>query len=93
MVNWGYSGSGKVSFKVNASPNGSLQNVATTNGKSAKISGVEKGSTYTIQVITIDRENQQNQSEPVTTTVDIPEDTEQTDKPGEEQPDEEPIPQ
>lgn len=95
-VAWNY-GSDAAIFKVRGG-SGSLNNITTTSSKSIKIPGVERGTTYTVEVTAISETNGSNQSNPVTATVTIPgtqeeikaepeeEPAEQTDE-SEEQPD------
>ncbi|WP_208591032.1 penicillin-binding protein 1A [Gracilibacillus suaedae] len=60
-----------VEFKVSAGTDGSLNDLTTTDNKEVEISKVEKGTTYTIEVIAV---NDDMESEPVTVTVEVPED-------------------
>ncbi|MGP4041305.1 transglycosylase domain-containing protein [Gracilibacillus sp. D59] len=60
-----------VQFKVSAGTDGSLNDLTTTDKNELEISEVEKGTTYTIEVIAI---NDDMESDPMTVTVQVPED-------------------
>ncbi|WP_163581981.1 penicillin-binding protein 1A [Gracilibacillus saliphilus] len=60
-----------VEFKVSAGTDGSLNDLTTTGNKEVEISNVDKGKTYTIEVIAV---NDDMESDPKTVTVDVPED-------------------
>ncbi|WP_018933744.1 penicillin-binding protein 1A [Gracilibacillus lacisalsi] len=60
-----------VEFKVSAGTDGSLNDLTTTGNKEVEISNVDKGKTYTIEVIAV---NDDMESDPKTVTVEVPED-------------------
>ncbi|WP_163537626.1 penicillin-binding protein 1A [Gracilibacillus sp. YIM 98692] len=62
-----------IQFDVSAGTNGSLNHLTTTDKRIVEISNVEKGETYTIEVIAI---NENQESEPVSTTIEIQEEEE-----------------
>lgn len=68
-ANWDHS-ENDVQFKVSAGTNGSLNDLTTTENKEIEISNVDKGVTYTIEVIAV---NDDMESDPVTVTVEVPE--------------------
>lgn len=70
-VTWDYLGDSDVIFEVNTSSNNT-----TTEDMELKISNVERGSTYTIEVTAISKTDESNASEPVSVNIDIPEETE-----------------
>lgn len=88
-VSWNYGNS--ANFKVRGG-SGSLNDITTTASKNVEIPGVERGSTYTVEVTAISSSNGSNQSNPVTATITIPVLEEETEEPEEpvEQPDQDP---
>src|SRR5699024_3766199 len=58
-----------VEFKVSAGIDGSLDELTTSSDKEIEISNVEKGATYTIEVMAV---NDDMESDPVTVTVNVP---------------------
>lgn len=68
-VSWDYDSEQDVRFEVNAGSN----NQTTTEEQQLEISNVERGSTYTIQVTAIDREDDSNRSETKSVEIEIPE--------------------
>ncbi|MGN8647040.1 PBP1A family penicillin-binding protein [Gracilibacillus sp. HCP3S3_G5_1] len=68
-ANWDHS-EDDVQFKVSAGTDGSLNDLTTTENKEIEISNVDKGVTYTIEVIAV---NDDMESDPVTVTVEVPE--------------------
>ncbi|SHN19169.1 penicillin-binding protein 1A [Gracilibacillus kekensis] len=60
-----------VQFNVSAGTDGSLSELTETDDKQVEISNVDKGTTYTIEVIAV---NDDMESDPVTVTVEVPED-------------------
>ncbi|MFD2655411.1 penicillin-binding protein 1A [Gracilibacillus thailandensis] len=60
-----------VEFKVSAGTDGSLNDLTTTGNKEVEISNVDKGKTYTIEVIAV---NDDMESDPKTVTVEVPKD-------------------
>ncbi|UOQ85848.1 transglycosylase domain-containing protein [Gracilibacillus salinarum] len=69
-ANWEYD-EDDVQFKVSAGTDGSLNDLTTTEDKEVEISNVEKGKTYTIEVIAA---NDDMESEPQTVTVEVADD-------------------
>ncbi|QGH34759.1 PBP1A family penicillin-binding protein [Gracilibacillus salitolerans] len=67
---WDHKGD-DVEFKVSAGTDGSLNDLTTTENKEVEISNVDKGKTYTIEVIAV---NDDMESDPKTVTVEVPED-------------------
>lgn len=87
-VEWSYDSDRDVSFEVSASVNdGSMRKLTTTENTTMEISEVEPGATYTIQVVAISNENNSLTSEPVSTTVTVPDEEEE--EPEEEETEEE----
>lgn len=69
-VSWNHSGD-SVNFQVRGG-SGSLADITSTSNNSTTISGVEAGSTYTVEVTAVSSRNGTNRSNPVTATVQIP---------------------
>ncbi|ENH97309.1 penicillin-binding protein 1A/1B [Gracilibacillus halophilus YIM-C55.5] len=70
-VSWEYDSEDETTFDVSAGTGESMENITTTEETQTEIRNVEQGETYTIEVVAI--QNDTN-SEPVTVTVNIPED-------------------
>ncbi|MFZ3578137.1 PBP1A family penicillin-binding protein [Virgibacillus sp. DJP39] len=77
QIEWDYNSNDAV-FQVSASiDDGAMQELSSTEDKSLEISNVEPGSSYTIQVIAVDKDDSENVSEATTTTVKVPKDEEE----------------
>ncbi|GAA0444458.1 PBP1A family penicillin-binding protein [Lentibacillus halophilus] len=90
QVTWEYNSKQSVSFEVSARVDGDeKQKLSSTEETSMEITNVEPGSDYEIEVIASSHESAIDASEPVTTTVSIPEDMEDDEDDEEEEEDEE----
>ncbi|WP_186577772.1 transglycosylase domain-containing protein [Aquibacillus kalidii] len=80
-VTWDYSEDNKdLSFEVSAGSEGSVKKLTTTKEKQLSIEKVEKGKTYTVQVIVVNDENEEMVSEASSVQVQIPDEEENEDE-------------
>jgi penicillin-binding protein 1A len=72
-ITWKYGKKDHVIFDVKAGiKNSELTSVAKTEDTKASLGNIEAGQTYIISVVAMDKENNENQSDPVQVTIEIP---------------------
>ncbi|WP_117148819.1 transglycosylase domain-containing protein [Paraliobacillus zengyii] len=85
-VSWSYNGDEDVTFQVSTGSNST-----TTDNNELEISNVERGTSYTIEVIAISNTDESNVSEVKTVEVTVPEEEVEEEEPEEEIEEEEPV--
>ncbi|WP_051359355.1 PBP1A family penicillin-binding protein [Paucisalibacillus globulus] len=78
LVNWKYDSEDDVNFEVSSSVDGGqMQVLSSTADKEMEITEVSPGSEYTIQVVVISNEDEENRSEPQTVSIKVDEEEEE----------------